>query len=224
MLNISGVALYESKLLSVRSRDGELTVGDLSKMADRIVDAVRRINTLHPPDVVALGCTSGAMVMGPEVLAQKVREVYPNAAVTDPLMGLLAALNALESQRVCFISPYPQSVTEMMTGQLRAAGYDVPSIGTFQKQGANNSADAPFISPESIADAVHQLGRSDQVDTVFVACTQMRAAGLLETLEKDIGKPVLTSNQTLCWHALRLAGYGDPVAGWGALFRAPMKS
>ena len=55
-----------------------------------------------------------------------------------------------------------------------------------------------------------------------MACTQMRPAHLIEELEGSIGKPVITSNQALCWHALRLAGYREPVEGWGQLFRAPL--
>jgi maleate isomerase len=222
MLTVPGIALYESRLLSVRPKDGELNVGELGGLAERIAASARQINTIRAPDVVALGCTSGAMVMGRAELLQRVREVYPAAEVTDPFTGLLRSLTALNVTRICFISPYPRQVADMMMGELRAAGHEVPACGAFGREGSNVSADAPFIAQQSIADAVLQLGRSDLVDVVFVACTQLRGAELIEDLERDLAKPVITSNQALCWHALRLAGYSEPVLGWGTLFRSDM--
>jgi maleate isomerase len=47
----------------------------------------------------------------------------------------------------------------------------------------------------------------------------MRALGLVEALEERLGKPVVTSNQALAWHALRLAGHAAPIAGFGRLLR-----
>jgi maleate isomerase len=219
MLAIPGVALDEARLLSTRPRDGELAVDALAQLAERIVGSARQINTIHPPDVVAVGCTSGAMVIGRQRLTEQIGEVYPGAVVTDPLSGLQIALRALETMRVGFISPYPRQVAEMMISRLHEAGIEVPVAGTFHKDSASVSADAPFISPDSIAKAALEIGRSEGVDAVLVACTQMRAAEILERVEAELGKPVVTSNQALCWHALRLTGYNTPVDGWGRLFR-----
>jgi maleate isomerase len=38
-------------------------------------------------------------------------------------------------------------------------------------------------------------------------------------VEAQLGKPVTSSNHAMAWHALRIAGYADPVAGYGRLFR-----
>jgi len=36
-------------------------------------------------------------------------------------------------------------------------------------------------------------------------------------LERDLGKPVVTSNQALVWHALRTSGFSDSPPGLGML-------
>jgi maleate isomerase len=46
----------------------------------------------------------------------------------------------------------------------------------------------------------------------------LRAVGVIQALEEDLGIPVLTANQVLLWHLLRLAGTHAPVAGYGRLF------
>ncbi|WP_411431441.1 hypothetical protein [Sinorhizobium meliloti] len=50
----------------------------------------------------------------------------------------------------------------------------------------------------------------------------MRAAGVIAELEKEIGKTIITSNQALCWHALRLSGCQHIVPGRGRLFEATL--
>jgi maleate cis-trans isomerase len=40
---------------------------------------------------------------------------------------------------------------------------------------------------------------------------------VLEALEQDLGKPVLSSASAMMWHALRLAGVGKPIEGFGRL-------
>ncbi|RWA51869.1 hypothetical protein AU476_20100 [Cupriavidus sp. UYMSc13B] len=91
MLTIPGVALYESRVLSARDRDQAVTVEILRRFADRIDGAIRQINTMRPSDVIALGCTSAAMVIGSQELKRRVREVHPRAHVTDPFTGILTA-------------------------------------------------------------------------------------------------------------------------------------
>jgi maleate isomerase len=218
MLDISGVALYESRLPAARTSNELVTVEALSKLGSGIAASASQINSDRPPDVVAFGCTSGAMILGHDAVARSIHEVLPEAKVTDPLLSLKAALAALKTRRLCFISPYPHTIAMRMIGELIDSGQQVPVAGAFDDEKRNVSASAPFISPDSIADAVIKLGTSDLVDAVFVACTQIRFAASLDRVEKTLGKPVISSNQALCWHALRLAGCDDQIGGWGTLF------
>jgi len=43
--------------------------------------------------------------------------------------------------------------------------------------------------------------------------------GVLEVLERDLGKPVISSNQACLWRALRLAGALEGIPGFGRLLR-----
>jgi maleate cis-trans isomerase len=40
---------------------------------------------------------------------------------------------------------------------------------------------------------------------------------VLEMLEQDLGKPVLSSASAMMWHALRLADVRQPISGYGRL-------
>lgn len=57
-------------------------------------------------------------------------------------------------------------------------------------------------------------------DGVFIAGTGFRCVGILDALEGDLQRPVLSANQVSLWHCLRLAGVRAPVAGYGRLLGA----
>lgn len=219
MLTLPGVALYESRIPST-SRGKSLSIDILKDTFNEVEGALQHVNTRRPSDVVALGCTSAAMVIGHHELERRVRNIHPKARVTDPFKGILSALRALGSARVGFLSPYPRGVAEGMVDGIENAGIAVPTVGSFHSDGRFIRDDAPFISPASIMRAVHQLISAANVDTIVISCTQMRAAAVISDLENQTGKAIVSSNQALCWHALRLAGCEDVVPSWGRLFQA----
>ncbi|RUV79056.1 hypothetical protein [Mesorhizobium sp.] len=217
MLGLPGVALYETRLISSR-RDQPLSVDLLQASFREMDDAILRINTRRPSDVIALGCTSAAMVVGQPELERRVRTVYPQTKVTDPFTGIVTALGALSATRVGYISPYPRDVAERMVSAIEAEGYPIYAVVEFHDDQKFVRDDAPFIDAGSIAAAVDQVISSSDVDTIVISCTQMRAVDIINKLEQRTGKNIITSNQAMCWHALRLAGCDDVAGGFGRLF------
>ena len=75
------------------------------------------------------------------------------------------------------------------------------------------------ISPDSIQAACEDIGRLDEVEAVFVSCTSMRVIERITFIEQKIGKPVVSSNLAVAWHALQLANIDTgPVSGLAKLF------
>ena len=216
IINIPGIAVYESR--QEVTEYSLLTQEALESQKDFIANAAKTINVRHPSDVVAYGCTSGAMALGDEVIAEKVHEFIPNALVTNPLKGAIEAFRTLSVKRIAFLSPYIENVNSNVIQKIEEAGVAVPVAARFFKEGSNPTKDAPFISPASIEEAVISIGGGYDVDAVFISCTQMRLADVLDTIEEKLGKPVITSNLALIWHTLRLAGYREHLEGFGKLF------
>jgi maleate isomerase len=55
------------------------------------------------------------------------------------------------------------------------------------------------------------------VDTIFISCTNLRALRILEELENELDKPVISSNAALGWHCLRLAQVKEHLPHYGRL-------
>ena len=62
-------------------------------------------------------------------------------------------------------------------------------------------------------------GIAEGSEALFISCTGLRTSGLIDDLEKRLGRPVVTSNQALSWASLRAAGVADRVMGQGRLMR-----
>ena len=58
-----------------------------------------------------------------------------------------------------------------------------------------------------------------EADGVLIAGTGFRCVGILDALEQDLRRPVVSANQASLWHCLRLSGVRTPVSGYGNLLR-----
>lgn len=206
-----GVAVYHSRI----PFHPTVTAETLKQMEEHLETSASLFLPEIPFDVIAYGCTSASVIIGPEAVRERVRAVRPEVEVTNPFSGALAALAALDARRIAVITPYSRDINEAMHARFEAAGLRVPVMGSFNRFNDNEAA---RIAPESIEDAAISMGARDDVDAVFVSCTSLRVADIAARAEARIGKPVLSSNLCMAWHTLRIGGYTDPIAGFGRLF------
>jgi maleate isomerase len=218
LLDLPGVALYESRLFAERSERDTVTRESLAGLSVGLADACKLVNSTNPPHAIAFGCTSGAMILGHELLLSAVRAVFPAAHVTDPLLSFSAALRALQVRKIAFLSPYPEHLARQMADLLSEEGFSVSVAGSFSSDAPPIASVAHLISPVSLVEATCSIALRDDVEAVVVACTQLRFAESIKAAEERSGKPVISSNQSMCWHALRLAGVNDKISGFGSLF------
>ena len=59
--------------------------------------------------------------------------------------------------------------------------------------------------------------KNERAEAYLVSCTAVRSAEVIDEMERELGRPVVTSNQAIAWYCLRKAGIQDQVPGFGAL-------
>ena len=212
MLAIDGVAFYETRIHNA----ADINPTTLAVMEKGMAAAAGIILPGCKLDVVAYGCTSGTVVIGEEKVFARIREARPDVACTTPITGAIAGFKALGAKRIALLTPYIEEVNQMLRRFIEARGVEVPVMGSFNHE---NDTEVARISQDSIKQAVRRLVTVDKVDAVFVSCTSLRVATIAEEMEREVGLPVTSSNHAMAWHCLRLAGYREPVAGFGKLFR-----
>lgn len=193
----------------------EITVETLGAMRDGITAAASLILAGGRLDVLAYGCTSGTMVIGEDEVFARLRAARPGIACTSPPTAALAALQALGLRRIAVLTPYTEDVNRRVIDYFTGRGLDIAAFGAFNK---GSDAEIAAIAPASIVAAARALDTPD-IEGIFLSCTGLRGAAVVEAIEEQLGKPVITSNQAMAWHAMRLAGYREPVQGFGRLLR-----
>jgi len=208
---LPGIAFYESRIMNAAS----IVPETLREMEKDIAGATRLIRPGERLDVVAFACPSGAMVIGDGPVADRVHEARPGLPCTNPMAAGIAALQALGARRIALLTPYVDRINRAMREHIQAQGLSVPVMGSFNHENDNEVA---RIDAASVKAAILRLGSQEAVDAVFVSCTSLRVAALVEEVEATLGKPVTSSNHALAWHSLRLAGCRDALPGRGRLF------
>ena len=168
---------------------------------------------------IGYGCTSGSTIIGEQRVSELIQMNNPTVPTSNPLTAAKAALKRLGIKRLGLVTPYRPDVTELMQARFEEAGIVIQSVGSFYQQ---DDRVVGRITSDAILEAALTIGQNDLVDGVFISCTSLRAAGIIEQAEAALGKPVTASNHALAWHLLRLAGIRDEVTGFGRLFHAQL--
>ncbi len=204
-----GVALYGSRIPMAAAAGVET----LKAMEQHIPEVAAGILPDDELDVMGFGCTSGSMVIGPDQVAKAVHAAKPGLPVTNPVSACLKGLETLGIRRIALLTPYVDEVNVAVEDYVSGQGLDIVVKGSFKQNGDPQITRVP---PEAIYEAGCELGKAD-VDGLFISCTALRCSSVIARIEEAIGKPVVTSNQALAWDCLRLAGYDEPVEGYGRL-------
>ncbi len=186
----------------------------LAALEGEVVDATANLLPWADFDAIAFSCTTGSVAVGPEKLRNLVQSVKPGVPVCNPVDAALKGLAALNCKRVAVITPYIDEVNQTLEDYFDQRGIELTAKASF-KQGGDPEMNR--IDPECILEEAVKLG-SDDCDGVFISCTGLCTSGVVQRIEDQLGKPVVTSNQALSWASLRSAGVNDPIDGYGQLF------
>ncbi len=206
----AGVELYTNRVANANP----VTEANLRAMAPDIGRAAAGIVPDVTLDVMIYGCTSGTVVIGEEEVFRRMREARGPFPCTTPVTAAMAAIHACGSRRVSVLTPYLESVNVELARFFSDQGLDVPGIAGF---GLASDADMTRVSLESIYRAALDVC-TDDAELLFISCTALRSAQVVDRIERVLGRPVVTSNQAMAWHALELIGRPYEVNGYGRLF------
>ncbi|WP_166429896.1 maleate cis-trans isomerase family protein [Nesterenkonia sphaerica] len=141
--------------------------------------------------------TLEAALAYPEQWPDPAPEVSPTAVTTAG--SLLEALHALGVTSVAAATPYDPSIAALFQQFFAEAGIDL--VHTAHLGLAGRIWTVPW---DTTRDLVRNADAPD-AEAVLISCTNLPTYEVLDQLEQDLGKPVLSANQTTIWAALRRA-------------------
>lgn len=193
----------------------ETNTEQLSKIGSQSIEAAKLLSQA-PVDVIALGCTSGSFIGGSKYDEELIRdmEIASNGIpCTTTSRAVVNALNTLKAKKIAVATPYIEEVNERGKKFLEENGFEVVNI-----VGLDLLYDSE-IDSQSL-ETVYRLAKevdTEDADAIAILCTGIRSIGIIDHLEKDLGKPVISAIQATFWHSLRLSGVQEKIKGYGSL-------
>jgi maleate isomerase len=199
------------RVTEITTDPGALAQFDLEPMlaaASMLVDA-------RPHAIVWNGTSGGWRGLDADrriVAALAERSGLGVSTVTLALVGLMRKLGI---EKAAFVTPYTDQVQAKILANFRAEGF---ACTTSPCLGISENFAFSIVDEATIAGMIRAVADL-RPDVILVLCTNLRAAQLVDGLEREMGVPIIDSLAAAVWGALRIAGFpAERIGGWGKLF------
>ena len=213
----SGVSVHITRI-SVPQEEQTLEVLEAQTQSEDIDKAATDLNVIHL-DAIAYACTSGSFVhgVGSDLEIIHRMETASGVPCTTTTTAAVRALGALGSKSVSVVTPYPDEINARLRIFLESSGFKVVAL-----KGLGLYTEI-FNQPASAAYRLARAADSPAADAILISCTNFRSIEVLQELEQDLGKPVLSANQVTVWDLLRLTGVNPDNEKYGKLYQLEME-
>jgi maleate cis-trans isomerase len=206
-----GVTLHTARLYLTRIAPESILrmVEDMEAQAKLLASA--------DVDVIVLGATAPSFLKGlgyDRELIDKLEAATGRTATTTST-ALVQAIRHVGARRVVLGSAYDENVNAIAKAFLEASGFEV--LGVKGLSLVDN-----LVVGRLAADTAYDLALKvdrPEADAIVLACTNWQTMDAIERIERETGKPVISTTQASIWAALRAIGHSEPVNGFGRLLR-----
>lgn len=215
----SGVSVHFSRMVASGLAGSHHGQEERNRSQIEHIDESAELLAMVKPSVMVLAHAATSYTLGRRGEADLLQRLHAkyDIPIATAFGSTIAALEALGAKRIAYGTPYSDEATLKGKALLEECGFTVVSYGALEN--VTNIYD-------ETAERAYKLGRTvDKTDAqaVFLSGTGMPTITILETLEKDLGKPVVSAASAMMWHSLRLAGIHDCKPGYGRLFASSSK-
>ena len=214
-----GVSVHTARceLRDTASTDAD-RVAAIIEMSKGVSLAARSVAGVRPK-VIAWACTAGSFMKGIghdlELIEQIERETGITALTTST--AVVDALKALNLRKIAVATPYIERISQEEKAFLEKSipGLEVTEI---RGLGIMTGFEKGTLEPNSAYRAAKEMD-SPGAEGLFISCTAWRTFEIIEQLENDLGKPIITSNQATLWASLKTLGIRG-MDRYGSLLRS----
>ncbi len=208
----AGISVHATRLFLPKGDKKHLTqmAEDTEVACDLLATA--RVN------VIAYACTTGSLIKGIEwekSLTKRMESRVGVPAVTTA-SSVIDALKKLRLSRVAVGTPYIDEVNAAEKKFLEESGIEVTKItGLGYAEGEELHKEPPETAVK-LAKSVD----SGKAEGIFLSCTDLKTFPVLASIEKSLGKPVVSSNSATLWKCLEVMKWDrNESIPLGSLFR-----
>jgi len=158
--------------------------GDLTEVSSEILPN-------YDLDLVVFNCTSSSSILGDKAIELAINKSKPTAKVLTTSQAVVSNIKRKGLKKVSVLTPYSAEISALLVDYFQRNSLEIVS---FMYMDMSDDRDVAMVSPNNIITAAKEA-IVDEADALFISCTAMRSTEVISVIEKEIGKPVFTSNQ-----------------------------
>jgi maleate isomerase len=186
----------------------------LSELKRSLVEASEALSDVKP-GIIVFHCTANSMENGlaHEAAIVEIIEQASGCPTFTTAQAITQAFDHFDIKKLVLISPYVKATNQHEVQYLREAGYTVVHELGLGLETHGYSA----VTPEEWKNIVKENDRAD-ADGYFLSCTNTRMIEAIPEIEREMDKPVVSSNQATLWACLKRLGIAHSDKKLGRLF------
>jgi maleate isomerase len=151
------------------------------------------------PDLIVFHCTHTSMKEGADGEARIINLIRKTTGIEALSTSSLVndALRALGVKKLVVLSPYMSNAD--IIAYLGAAGFTVVRDVALK---CKSPADFEAVTPARWLELARE-NDTPNADGIFLSCTNTTQIEAVEAIERELGKPVVNSNQAVLWGCLK---------------------
>jgi len=193
----------------------QATKDEEEHMLDDFSNALKKLATVEP-DMSIFGCTSGGVIRGKDQqkeLEKQIEQICSCKALT--VIGSVSTLlHEKNAKKIVLLTPYTDNINEFIVAWLESEGFEVKLV---KGMGIIPNLSIGRVKPSEIVEFTLEVlndkglicGKNvgkftlDNVDAIFLSCTNLRAWETIDILKDKVDSMFITSNQATFICALR---------------------
>ena len=170
----------------------------VAELSDEIAHAAGTLADAHP-DLIVFHCTHTSMKEGADGEARIINLIRSTTGIDALSTSSLVndAMHALGLKKLVVLSPYLSNGD--IIAYLSAAGFTVVRDVALK---CKSAADFEAVTPRRWLELAKENDTPD-ADGIFLSCTNTTQIEAVEAIERELGKPVVNSNQAVLWGCLK---------------------
>ena len=208
----SGVGIYTTRMLTSGTHSIKGLI-EMEQSAQRGADELAATGV----NVIVYACLSTSLAKEMDWSESLVREITKRTGIpaTTASLATIEGLRALGLKKIAIGSPFPPEINDRVKSYLENYGFEIVAIESLF---VSDEAEIGRIQP----DAIYKLGKNadrNDAEGVCLLATDISTLDIIDSLERDLGKPTVTTNQAILWKTLGLGGVRPEIPNCGTLLR-----
>ncbi len=190
------------------------------KLEELPEESLKHIPSLQECGVnfILYACAASSFMFGAGANAKLEQEIRARSGLgaATATGALVQSVKALGIRRVALATPYWKELDDKLLayfaeGEVRVVKIESMRLDTWQAM--NNQ------TPAGVYPLVRRADHPD-AESILILSTNLPTLSIIQSLEDDLKKPVISTNQAMIWAALRGLKIREPISGLGRLLES----